>query len=186
MKELIFIRHAETDLSGRYCGHSNPAVNAVGQTQIQKLLRELEHECINAVVTSDLRRAVTTAKAVTRAFAVELVIRPQLREINFGEWEGLSWREVVQADAAFAQRWMDAFPWLPPPGGEMFETFRMRVLDEVAAIVNSVAGSSIAVITHGGVLRVILQTLLGASEEAAVEMTRGYCCWFKYKVQVSL
>jgi broad specificity phosphatase PhoE len=184
MKELIFIRHAETDMTGHYCGHSDPPVNTAGQMQIQTLLADLRTERVNAIVSSDLRRAIATAQELAQVYDIEMSVRPGLREIYFGEWEGLSWNEVENRDPVFAQRWIDAFPNLPAPGGETFGVFRSRVLDEVSAIVNNVAGDTVAVVTHAGALRVILQTLLGRTEEAAIEATHRYCCWFKYKVKV--
>ena len=64
MNDLLFIRHAETDMTGTFCGQSDPTVNAAGHRQIQKLAEPLRTEPIVTVFTSDLQRSVTTARAL--------------------------------------------------------------------------------------------------------------------------
>ncbi len=182
MKELIFIRHAETDMRGLYCGHANPPINAAGEYQIKSLLYELKEEKIDAIFTSDLQRAVSTASSLAQVFTTRPVIRSQLREINFGDWEGLCWSDIETQDAALARCWLNAFPHLRAPRGEAYELFRSRVLDEVSDIVRTEEGKCIAVVTHGGVLRVVLQTLCSMSQQEALANTTSYCTWFKYKV----
>jgi broad specificity phosphatase PhoE len=182
MKQLIFIRHGQTDMVGRYCGHANPPINKYGCAQIKRLARDMKNEPIDAIVTSDLQRAVTTAHALGNLKDLIPFIRPRLREICFGEWEALCWDEIEQRDAGFARRWLDNFPHLTAPHGECFSHFRRRVLDEIAGIVENVAGNCIAVVTHAGVLRVVLQEFRGLSDVAAVDTTRSYCCWFRYEV----
>ena len=63
MNSVLFIRHAETDMAGTFCGHSNPPINARGRQQIQTLMDALKGEEINCIFTSDLERAPATAAA---------------------------------------------------------------------------------------------------------------------------
>ena len=58
-------------------------------------------------------------------------MRPALREIGFGQWEGLTWKEIERRDDAYARRWITEYPRLPAPDGENFRDFERRVLDEV-------------------------------------------------------
>jgi len=88
---LLFIRHAETEMAGRFCGHSDPPVNGRGHRQIEALLDVLRDESIDAIYTSDLERSLTTAKAIAERFQLSTIAVPGLREIYFGDWEGLSW-----------------------------------------------------------------------------------------------
>ena len=88
MSELLFIRHAETDMAGTFCGHSDPELNARGRAQVGELIDRLRTEEIGVVYTSDLRRAHATGMAIAEAFAVDCHVRSALREINFGQWEG--------------------------------------------------------------------------------------------------
>jgi alpha-ribazole phosphatase len=176
MSEILFIRHAETDMAGSFCGHSNPELNTRGQLQLGELINRLRTENIDVVYTSDLRRAHTTARAIAKAFGADCHVRPALREIDFGQWEGLTWRSIEERDRTYAQRWIAEYPHLPAPDGEDFGNFEQRVLNEVNFLSRSVPADnrSVAVITHAGVLRTVLR-MHGSSDEDAWMQTSSYC-----------
>jgi alpha-ribazole phosphatase len=181
MDTLLFIRHAETDLAGRFCGQSNPPVNERGLRQIEELLKALKSECIDAVYTSELSRALTTAEAIGRAFGLSPITVPALREIGFGEWEGLSWVEIESRDPAYARRWSEAYPDLPAPAGEPFEAFGSRVLTEIDRLLAVSSQRCAAVVTHAGVMRVVLRSRCGLDEQEAWERAKAYCGFLRYQ-----
>jgi alpha-ribazole phosphatase len=181
MDTLLFIRHAETDLSGRFCGHSDPPVSGRGHRQIEELLKALAGESIDGIYTSDLRRAITTANAIGRAFGLSPAAISGIREIGFGDWEGLSWNEIESRDRAYAQQWTKGHPNLPASGGEPFEAFQARVLAEVSHLLAVSCHRYVAVVTHAGVMRVVLRSLCGLDEAEAWERTREYCSFFRYR-----
>jgi broad specificity phosphatase PhoE len=181
IETLLFIRHAETDLAGRFCGHLDPPVNERGFRQIEELIKTLRTEPIDAVYASDLSRSLTTADAIARVFGLSPVIVPELREIGFGEWEGLNWREIESRDQAYADRWSKAYPDLPAPGGEHFEAFEFRVLSKVKLLLATMSQRCAAVVTHAGVMRVVLRSLCGLEERTAWERTKVYCGFFRYQ-----
>src|SRR5271165_4550090 len=131
MSTTFFIRHAETEMAGRFCGQSDPDLNAQGRTQLAALRGLLSAETIDGVYSSDLRRARSTAHAIAATRNIPLTLRPALREIDFGRWEGLSWGQIEQMDPEYARRWVDAYPQLPAPAGESFQAFEARILEEV-------------------------------------------------------
>jgi broad specificity phosphatase PhoE len=180
VSRAVFIRHAETGMAGRYCGHSDPDLSAQGRAQVTELVRQLSTEPFDAIYTSDLRRASSTAQAIAAARNIPWVLRPALREIHFGDWESMSWEEIEQLDPDYARKWLAAYPDLPAPRGESFQAFEARILEEVHHLLGCNYGS-IAVVTHGGVLRVVLRRLLGRSDQAAWEETRPYCCMVRYE-----
>jgi alpha-ribazole phosphatase len=177
MSEVLFIRHAETDMAGTFCGHSDPELNARGRVQLAELIDRLRAENFGLIYASDLRRAHATGKAVAEAFGVDCHVRPALREINFGQWECLTWKEIERRDEAYARRWVVEYPNLPAPDGESFRDFERRVLDEVKflSLEAEAEGHGIVIVTHAGVLRTVMHTLHGCSEQAAWEQTRSYC-----------
>jgi broad specificity phosphatase PhoE len=180
MDTLLFIRHAETDLAGRFCGHSDPPINQRGRLQIEQLLKALERESIDAVYSSDLSRSLTTATEIASAYGLSPVALPGLREIDFGEWEGLSWDEIESRDRDYASKWSQSYPVLPAPGGESFEAFQTRVLTEVKDLLAVSSQRRAAVVTHGGVMRVVLRSLCGLEEQEAWDRTKAYCGFFQY------
>ncbi len=184
MSPILFIRHAETDMAGTFCGHSDPPVNARGQQQILDLQKSLHAESFDVIYSSDLQRAVTTGEALALAFGAPLVTRPSLREIGFGQWEGLTWREIEQKDAAQATRWVESFPYLSTPDGESVEAFQARVLGEVRQLLALAGDRQLAVVTHAGVMRLVLHSLCGLAEQETWRSTASYCCFFKYPAGV--
>ncbi len=182
MSRVLFIRHAETAMAGRFCGHSDPDLNAQGQAQLAGLAQALSTETIGGVYSSDLRRAQSTAHAIAAGRKVPVTLRPALREIYFGEWDGLSWRQIEQMDPEYARRWVDGYPHITAPAGETFRNFEARVLEEVNDLIRRDA-ESIAVVTHAGVLRAILRHLHGCSEEEAWQQTQPYCCVVPYEAK---
>ncbi len=177
--ELLVIRHAETDMAGTFCGHSNPAVNARGFEQIEQLLEALKDNSIDAIYTSDLQRSVSTAEVLAMRFDLKPIQTPTLREVSFGEWEGVSWDNIEARDPVFARRWVEEFPALCAPGGESFESFRTRVI-AITQELRSLPLRRIAVVTHAGVMRVILKELCGVSEQETWAITKPYCSFFEY------
>jgi broad specificity phosphatase PhoE len=177
MSELLFIRHAETDLAGTFCGQSDPELNDRGRAHLGELISRLRDQEIGLIFSSDLRRAQMTSKAIAEAFNLRCHLRTGLREINFGRWEGLTWEEIRRQDGVYAHRWMAEYPRLPAPDGENYCDFERRVLKEVRflSLLAETAGYPVAVVTHAGVLRTVLCTLHGYSEDSAWEQTRSYC-----------
>jgi alpha-ribazole phosphatase/probable phosphoglycerate mutase len=159
MSQIIFVRHAETDMAGRFCGHSDPELNSRGRAQLPRLLEQLTHAEFERIFTSDLTRARQTAEAIAHHFGLEVVPRPGLREISFGEWEGLSWTEIETRDPERARRWVEEYPYFPAPGGETFECFRTRVCREIEFLAERAEQLPAVVVTHAGFLRVAFERL---------------------------
>jgi alpha-ribazole phosphatase len=179
MSHVLFVRHAETEMAGRFCGHSDPELNERGRAQAVELAQQLASKTVEAIYCSNLRRALHTAQAIADGRAIPVVMRPALREVHFGDWEGLSWAQIEQSDPVTARRWTEEFPRIAAPGGETFEAFQTRVLEEVGSLIEKQSGP-IAVVTHAGVLRVVLQRLANFPETEAWERTRSYGCVFAY------
>lgn len=174
MTNLVFIRHAETDMAGRFCGHSDPELNQRGLNQLVGIVNALSEQAIRRVYTSDLRRAQQTAEAVAEHFGAELQLRSGLREIHFGLWEGLSWSEIEGRDPTLARNWAEEYPNSNAPGGESFLHFVSRAHREINFLRGEATKLPIAVVTHAGFIRVVLTSLCGMPEHEARNRTREY------------
>ncbi|HET9087037.1 MAG TPA: histidine phosphatase family protein [Acidobacteriaceae bacterium] len=179
MTSLLFIRHAETDMAGKFCGWSDPPVNTSGHKQIEDLIAKLRSEPLSAVFASDLQRSVTTASKLAQAHGVPCISRTALREIDFGEWEGLTWQEIERLDPDMASRWAAKFPRMSVPRGESIEGFEARVLDELNYLQSHATYGLVALVTHAGVIRVALRKLCGMDEQTTWRVTKPYCCSFR-------
>lgn len=154
---LLLLRHGQTDDNARGVlqGQSPTELNALGHTQARELASRLTTFAprVEALVTSDLTRAVQTAAAIERALGLTARRAGAWRERGFGPYEG---RAVGEAET-----WRLATGNWDLPGAEPTSAFRARVLgafDEVVAGHASV--SCVAVVTHGAVIRTVL-TLIG-------------------------
>lgn len=151
MTTLLLARHGETDwnLERRVQGHSDRALNETGLAQAQALAAELAGEHLDAVYASDLARALDTARAIADARGLEVIPVPDLRERNFGTWEGLRDDEVL---ARFPQA--HTGPW---GDAETHEELAERTLAALRRIAAVHPEGRVLVVSHGGPLRAVLR-----------------------------
>ena len=171
---LLLVRHAHSAMAGRFCGHTDAALSELGEKQLPEIVHDLERWPITKVYSSDLKRAYDTAVAIATSKALPILSRAGLREICFGEWEGLSWAEIEARAPAEAASWLSGFPKQAAPGGESFEQFRSRVEAELQALVEECEQQRVAVVTHAGVIRLALVSILGIDERSMHKIEIGY------------
>lgn len=174
MRKIILIRHAETAMAGRFCGYSDPDLNAAGEMQLARIVDQVVQYGIERIVSSDLRRALRTAQAIGQEIGIEPELRPRLREIHFGSWEGLAWNEIEAQFPREAGAWMKDFPMRSALQGESYEDFCKRVDEEFALLLDGNAHRLTAVVTHRGPMRYALAKSFGHSEQEAFAQTADY------------
>lgn len=153
---IYLIRH------GRQCSrlcNVDVKLSEEGLKQAELVGTRLAGKNIEAVYSSDLLRAVETAREANRIWQADHIIRPELREISFGEMEGLSDEEIAVRFADFKREQNNMLEDLPYPGGECAGDVIKRVMpvfEEIAA------GSfkNVAIVTHGGVIRSMITAFL--------------------------
>ena len=175
---LVLVRHAHTEMAGRFCGVSDPPLSQQGLAQLEDLNRRLHAYPISRIFTSDLQRARQTAEAIADHRGLPVERFEFLHELAFGSWEGLDWDQIQARDPAYAQRWLDLYPSVPAPGGEYFEDFFQRVQYAMTAIAGEVGSGCAVVVTHAGVIRTFLGSLRRAHGIALDLSACDYTsCW---------
>jgi alpha-ribazole phosphatase len=174
MKRLLLIRHAESDMAGRFCGHSDPELNERGDQQLAGVVDRLSKYVIRRIYTSDLPGARQTADAIASHFGTGFEVRPALREIHFGLWEGLSWSEIEACDLVLAKSWAERYPNSTAPSGESVQQFERRVRAESGFLLAAATECPIAAVAHAGFIRVLLTNHYGVLEEEAWKLTKEY------------
>lgn len=164
MRRLFLIRHAPADSSG-YVGWSDPALGERGLSEAKLVGERMSGEEVGAVYSSDLRRARETAEEVARALGVSVRVREEFRELHFGEWEGRSHEELVERDGERYGAWLSDPESVSPPGGETFARLDERVRRGFERALDETKGENVAVVAHGGPLRLIACRLLGMPPE---------------------
>ncbi|MET8797926.1 bifunctional RNase H/acid phosphatase [Nocardia sp. NPDC004568] len=160
---LLLVRHGQTELSvqRRYSGRGNPPLTAVGREQAARAAKMLAAKGdIAAIVTSPLGRARETAEAAGVALGIEVRVVDGLTETDFGEWEGLTFREAAERDPELHARWLGD-PSLPAPGGESFDAVRERVEAVRRDLVARYPGANVVVVSHVTPIKTLLQLALG-------------------------
>jgi broad specificity phosphatase PhoE len=140
MTTLLLARHGETDWNAerRFQGHADVPLNARGREQAERLAEELTNSEVDAVFSSDLSRARETAEIVGARLGVEVVLDPDLRELDVGSRQGLTWEETRE---------------LTDWDGEAREAHAERILGALRRIAGRHPGERVLVVTHGGSMR---------------------------------
>ena len=151
MTELWLVRHGQTDwnLEGRYQGHYDIPLNAVGLQQAVRLAEKLAGECFDAIYCSDLLRARVTAETVAERLSMPVIPLPGLREINQGEWQG---RYLADVRAEFGEPDPNAGEEMlheRAPGGESVAEVAARLKQTADGIAAAHPGGKVLVVTHG-------------------------------------
>ena len=173
MKPCILLRHGETAMAGLFCGHSDPPLNDAGREQID-LAASILGERTKVIYASDLKRARQSAELIASHFDLPVNLRPGLREISFGAWEGLSWKQIEQCFPEDARAWMERYPQGVIPAGEAYDTFRNRVLKEMAFLLAEAEVQSLIAVTHGGFIRTALTELYSFTHSEAHRCSAQY------------
>lgn len=165
MLRLLLVRHGETDwnATGRYQGQNDIPLNAIGERQAKAVAERLAAERLDAVYASDLLRAWETAQAIADPHGLEVRADVRLREMNYGDWQGLTYREIVEQAPEALAAWNADRLHNTPPGGESLLELAYRtqsVMDEIRA---THPEGTVALASHGGTVRMILCVLLERS-----------------------
>jgi len=162
---LILIRHGETDYNAekKYYGFSDPPLNDIGTWQAERLHERLKTEKIDQVYSSDLKRARHTAGIVFKNN--EIKIYSDLREMNFGIFEGLQHYEIMEKYSQIYTNWIKNPLNIKIPKGEAFKSFKKRVLLILKSIIAENKGRTAAIISHGGPIKIFLNDILKKEPE---------------------
>jgi probable phosphoglycerate mutase len=153
---VLLARHGETDWNrdGRFQGHADPPLNELGRAQAAELAERLAADGITALYASDLRRARETASIVADRLDLEVSLHPGLREIDVGEFQGLTRDEIdIRWPAAQARFEELGYGWLD---GETLDDLSARVVGAVLEIAARHPGEHVLAVGHGGTIRAAL------------------------------
>jgi len=163
-KELVFIRHSSLAIPRGVCyGFSNIDVSFNFFKEGENLQSNLNGFKPDLVLSSPLQRCV---KLAVHVFDNQLEINQNLKEVNYGDWEGKSWQEI---NIEQGNLWMYQNINNQPPNGESFAELKKRVVNELENIVNR-SEEKIAIVCHGGVIRSVLSHFLNTP----LESTRAF------------
>jgi len=167
LARLLLVRHGNTQLNSaqRFWGQTDVKLSDEGIRQAERLRDRLAKEKLSAIYTSNLSRAQATAEIIACRHQLALTTCPELREIDFGLVEGLTFDEIKQQKPTLAEqlfRW-NARPQFP--GGESLDRLNRRVKTFLPVLAGHAPAETVLVVAHSGVLRLLICNLLGIALE---------------------
>ncbi len=173
---MVWIRHGETTWNAekRFQGHLDIPLSPTGIEQAERLARRwaqwtLQQTTwrIEHLYSSDLSRALDTARHLSATIGLQPVIEPDLRERNYGVLSGLTATEMQLNNPALFMHLQARTPDAPVPEGESLRAFYDRVMRQARQLADTHRGQTIAVVAHGGVLDCIYRHARGIGLEPA-------------------
>jgi broad specificity phosphatase PhoE len=155
---ILLARHGETvfNVEGRWQGQSDSQLTERGVAQAEQLALALRDETISAVYSSDLGRSMETARRVADLHALEVLPEPRLREIDVGQWTGLTRPQIQARFPAEFEEWAERPAYVLLPAGETLAHAQARALEFFSESMPRHLGQTIVVIAHGAIGQAIL------------------------------
>lgn len=170
------LRHGEVEGGARYRGRTDDPLTAHGWAQMRHAVEGLCEW--DLVISSPLQRCAAFASEFARAQGVPVCLDAGLAEIDFGEWEGRSAEQLMrESPDALGDFWRDPLNH-PPPGGESLGRFKTRVVEAWETFCRIHAGKRILIVTHGGVIRMLVSHLQGRPLDRIMEIEVKHAALF--------
>lgn len=169
--KLTLVRHCEVDERYKNCynGHNDIGLSPNGQKHAKKLAKKLDALEFDAVFCSDLRRAKESIR--DSLHTQNIIYTDKLREKSWGVHEGMSYEKIVAKENT---EYIDFLQWIEVLDGEPYEEYVKRVKEFFLDYLPSLKKENILVITHAGVIRVLLSIVDNISLEEAFSIKVGY------------
>ncbi|MDX2228670.1 MAG: histidine phosphatase family protein [Leptolyngbyaceae cyanobacterium bins.349] len=161
--KLYFLRHGETTFSqtGGYCGDLDVELTPEGVDMAKAFAATYATVPWAAVYVSPMKRTIATAQPLCEAIGMEMQLRDGLRELSYGQWEGLSPDEVRAQYEEDYIHWLTEPAWNPPTGGESSVQLASRAALVIAEIEKDHPHGNVLVVSHKATIRILLCSLLG-------------------------
>jgi broad specificity phosphatase PhoE len=159
---LFLLRHGEVEERYHrvFGGRIDMELSPRGHEQARTLASFLRRRPIDAIYASPMRRAQQTLAPLASHCPNPAIVKPEFREVDFGDWTSLTWEQVHSRYQVSAFDWLDQLEHGKIPNAETGREFRARVEPSLRQIVAEHAGQSVAIVCHGGVVRAMLSILL--------------------------
>ncbi len=178
---LDLLRHGETELGGGLRGSLDDALTDKGWAQMRAAV--VEQGPWDRLISSPLQRCARFAHELGAQLELPVHLDKDLQELHFGAWEGQSAAALMETDAeGLGLFWADPYAFTPPEG-EPVEDFSARVLAAVARLHAAYAGERILLISHGGVMRLLLAQARGLPREQLLNVEVGHGSLFSLSVE---
>ena len=159
---LFLLRHGEVEARYHriFGGRIDMELSPRGHEQARAMADYLASTHFNAIYVSPMKRAQQTLAPLAAQKGMTATTLPGLREVDFGAWTGLSWQQVQERFGVSAFDWLDKLEAGQVPEAENGAQYRARIEPCLKQILRDCPGQTVAVVCHGGVIRMLLALLL--------------------------
>lgn len=177
MLHIYLVRHGQTEwnVGGRFQGQSDIKLSEIGRKQAQLLTKYFPAHQLQAIYASTLERAKETANILAERYHAPVHLRDDLREMNFGDWEGLTFDEISKDWQNGGNEFFEHPEALMPPHGETFMEGQKRGIKALQDIMQQHTGEmeEIAIVAHGAILRTLIAYVLHIPIQYVWRMRQG-------------
>jgi alpha-ribazole phosphatase len=173
---LYLARHGQVVNDGVYNGQNNVDITPLGVKQMERLRDLLQDKKITAVYSSDLLRTQRGADMIGAVHGLNPQYCPEFREMHFGRWQGLSYKEVSERYPSDIPQWLEDLEHSRVPEGESLCDAVNRAVPKLRELVEKHQGEEILLVCHGALNRVILAEALQLPVRYAMRIEQDYGC----------
>ncbi len=179
---IELLRHGELEGADIFRGSTDDQLTDNGWQQMVSTIDGKDGWDI--IITSPLSSCREFAEVIAQEDGVDLEINKQFKEIDFGEWEDKTPNQIIKENASLLEAWWQSPTQITPPAGEDFYDFRARVLKAYKEILREYKGKRILLVTHSGVIRVILMNILGMQDDRLFSLNIDYASFSKIQIEL--
>ncbi len=174
MARIILVRHGQTEWNRaeRFRGWADLDLNNTGRRQAEAAANKIVQWQIAAVYSSPLLRAVTTARILAQKVGVEIRQIPELIDINYGKWQGISPEEAANIDSSLYSLWLKSPHLVKFPEGESLSEVRGRAVNAVNNLITNHLKDTIALVSHKVVCQLLILYFLGLDNSHFWQITQ--------------
>lgn len=177
---IELLRHGELEGGDTFRGSTDDVLTNNGWQQMVAVTENKNEWDI--IVTSPLSSCREFAEVIAQEEEIDLEINEQFVEIDFGLWEDQSPNEILKEDSDLLNAWWQSPTTVTPPEGEDFHDFRARILKAFKELKQEYQGKRILIVTHSGVIRIILMHVLGMQDESLFRLNVDYASFSKIQI----
>lgn len=175
MKKIYFIRHGESlwNKTSKIQGALDIPLSKNGMREAELIASRFKDEKVDAIYSSKLSRAVETAKKIGKVKGLKIIEIEELREISFGDWEGLCMEDIKKNQKEDLKRWIFTPEKQKFKNGESLKDVSKRTKKVLKEILNKTEDENIVVVAHSGAIKVMILDLLGMPLKYYKNMSLG-------------
>jgi broad specificity phosphatase PhoE len=182
---IIILRHGRTEWNRveKFRGRADIGLDRVGIEQAEAAAKRIGEWPISAVYSSPLQRAMATSDIVASRLGIGVNLLPEIVDIDYGEWQGLSTQEVIDRYHSLYSKWIKDPDDVKFPGGESFSRVRDRISRTVEVLIQQHPKESIVLVTHKVICQVFVLNLLALNSSHFWQITQDVCAMNLFEVR---